>query len=126
MTNIGKRLAVVAAGLALNGAAGATVNHSGLWWNPAESGWGVVIEEQGDVVSAVMATYDSSGQPVWFILPRANQGVPGTQDPAAPQTFNGLYYQTIGIPALDTTECSIEELASRIIERKGIERRLRP
>jgi regulator of PEP synthase PpsR (kinase-PPPase family) len=31
-----------------------------------------------------------------------------------------------GIPSLDTTECSIEEIASRIIERKGIERRLRP
>jgi hypothetical protein len=31
-----------------------------------------------------------------------------------------------GIPAIDTTECSIEEIASRIIERKGIERRLRP
>lgn len=31
-----------------------------------------------------------------------------------------------GVPLLDTTECSIEELASRIIDRKGIERRLRP
>lgn len=107
MTNdIGKRLAVVAAGLALNGAANAALSHSGLWWNPAESGWGVAIEEQGDAVSAVMATYDSSGQPVWFILPRANHGVPATQDAAAPQTFNGLYYKTTGIPALDTcTRC---------------------
>ena len=34
--------------------------------------------------------------------------------------------QRHGIPVLDTTECSIEEIASRIIERKGIERRLRP
>jgi len=31
-----------------------------------------------------------------------------------------------GIPAIDTTECSIEEIASRIIDRRGIERRLRP
>jgi regulator of PEP synthase PpsR (kinase-PPPase family) len=35
-------------------------------------------------------------------------------------------FQRHGIPSLDTTECSIEELASRIIDRKGIERRLRP
>jgi hypothetical protein len=35
-------------------------------------------------------------------------------------------FQRYGMPYLDTTECSIEELASRIIERKGIERRLRP
>jgi regulator of PEP synthase PpsR (kinase-PPPase family) len=31
-----------------------------------------------------------------------------------------------GIPSLDTTECSIEELASRILNTTGIERRLRP
>jgi regulator of PEP synthase PpsR (kinase-PPPase family) len=35
-------------------------------------------------------------------------------------------FQRHGIPCLDTTECSIEELSSRIIDRKGIERRLRP
>lgn len=31
-----------------------------------------------------------------------------------------------GIPVLDTTECSIEEIASRILNNTGIERRLRP
>jgi regulator of PEP synthase PpsR (kinase-PPPase family) len=31
-----------------------------------------------------------------------------------------------GIPCIDTTECSIEEIASRIIERAQLERRLRP
>ena len=35
-------------------------------------------------------------------------------------------FQRYSIPYLNTTECSIEEIASRIIERKGIERRLRP
>jgi len=35
-------------------------------------------------------------------------------------------FQRYGIPYLDTTETSIEEIASRVIDRKGIERRLRP
>jgi regulator of PEP synthase PpsR (kinase-PPPase family) len=35
-------------------------------------------------------------------------------------------FERYGVPSLDTTECSIEEIASRIIERQGIERRLRP
>jgi len=35
-------------------------------------------------------------------------------------------FQRHGVPCLDATECSIEEIASRIIDRKGIERRLRP
>jgi regulator of PEP synthase PpsR (kinase-PPPase family) len=30
------------------------------------------------------------------------------------------------VPVIDATECSIEEIASRVIDRKGIERRLRP
>ena len=31
-----------------------------------------------------------------------------------------------GVPVLDTTEVSIEEISSRILDRMGIERRLRP
>jgi regulator of PEP synthase PpsR (kinase-PPPase family) len=35
-------------------------------------------------------------------------------------------FQLHCIPSLNTTECSIEEIARRIFDRKGIERRLRP
>ena len=35
-------------------------------------------------------------------------------------------FQRFGLPHIDTTECSIEEIASRIINDTGIERRLRP
>jgi [pyruvate, water dikinase]-phosphate phosphotransferase / [pyruvate, water dikinase] kinase len=35
-------------------------------------------------------------------------------------------FQHYAIPYIDTTECSIEEIASRIINNSGIERRLRP
>jgi regulator of PEP synthase PpsR (kinase-PPPase family) len=41
------------------------------------------------------------------------------------RSAEGLF-QRYGVPMLNTTECSIEEIASRIIDRKGIERRLRP
>ena len=34
-------------------------------------------------------------------------------------------YTRAGIPYLDTTECSIEEIASRVIDRRGLERRVR-
>jgi hypothetical protein len=108
MTNyMEKRLGVLAAGLMLQGVCGAApANHSGLWWNPAEAGWGVAIEQQGKVVSAVMATYDPLGQPVWFILPRAEQGALDASDAAAPVTFEGAYYRTQGVPDLDIcTRC---------------------
>ncbi len=35
-------------------------------------------------------------------------------------------FERFGIPQLDTTECSIEEISSRILDTSGIERRVRP
>jgi len=35
-------------------------------------------------------------------------------------------FERVGIPMIDATEVSIEEIASRILDRTGIERRLRP
>lgn len=35
-------------------------------------------------------------------------------------------FRRVGIPYIDTTECSIEEIASRILDKTGVERRLRP
>ena len=35
-------------------------------------------------------------------------------------------FERHGIPFIDATECSIEEMSSRILDRTGIERRLRP
>jgi len=35
-------------------------------------------------------------------------------------------FERYGLPSIDTTETSIEEIASRILDRTGIERRLRP
>ncbi|MFM8516944.1 MAG: pyruvate, water dikinase regulatory protein [Nevskiaceae bacterium] len=35
-------------------------------------------------------------------------------------------FQRNGIPTLDTTECSIEEISVRILEATGVERRIRP
>jgi [pyruvate, water dikinase]-phosphate phosphotransferase / [pyruvate, water dikinase] kinase len=32
----------------------------------------------------------------------------------------------LGVPFLETTECSIEEISSRILDRTGLERRVRP
>jgi regulator of PEP synthase PpsR (kinase-PPPase family) len=34
-------------------------------------------------------------------------------------------FARVGLPYLDTTECSIEEIASRILERKRLARRVR-
>jgi len=35
-------------------------------------------------------------------------------------------FARLGIPSINTTECSIEEIASRILDKMGLERRVRP
>ena len=35
-------------------------NYQDLWWNPAESGWGVNFTHQGDIIFATWFTYDAA------------------------------------------------------------------
>ena len=40
---------------------------TGVWWNPAESGRGYVIERQGNLVLMGSYMYESSGASVWYL-----------------------------------------------------------
>jgi len=60
-------------------------NYQGLWWNPNESGWGVNIAQQGDVWFAAWYTYDRSGKPTWFVMPRGAR--------TSGEAFSGALYR---------------------------------
>ena len=40
---------------------------TGLWSNQNESGWGVALTQQYDVIFVTMYAYDSAGNPVWYV-----------------------------------------------------------
>lgn len=40
---------------------------TGLWWNQNESGWGVTLTQQYDVIFVTMYTYDGAGNPTWYV-----------------------------------------------------------
>jgi hypothetical protein len=42
---------------------------SGLWWNAAESGWGIHFTQRGAVLFAAWYTYDAQGNPKWYVAP---------------------------------------------------------
>jgi hypothetical protein len=71
--------------------AAAPTNYTALWWNPSESGWGVNVAQQGDIVFATLFTYDTNGTPMWLVL--SNGARQGTGD-----TFSGTLYRTTGTP----------------------------
>lgn len=71
-------------------------NFGGLWWNaPAgsESGWGINLAHQGDVIFATWFTYDLSGKGWWLTMTAARTGT---------NTYGGSLFKAVG-PAFDAT-----------------------
>ena len=48
-------------------AASAAPNYQGLWFVPAESGWGINFAHQGDLIFASWFTFDLSGKGTWLV-----------------------------------------------------------
>jgi hypothetical protein len=46
-------------------------SYADLWWNAAESGWGVAINHQNDNIFAAWFAYDDAGHPLWLTMPDA-------------------------------------------------------
>ena len=68
----------------------ASRNYQDMWWLPDESGWGLMVLHQGDVISAVMFHYRADGQPVWYLLSNAPRGTE--------EFFTGTLYEVTGPP----------------------------
>jgi hypothetical protein len=69
-------------------------NYEGLWWNsPAESesGWGINLAHQGDIIVATWFTYDLTGKTLWLIM-TASKVVAQTD------TYKGTLLQETGPP----------------------------
>lgn len=81
-------------------------SYQGIWWNPDESGWGVNLTHQDDVIFAAWFTYDASGKAVWWVASMAQQG---TQ-----QVFKGDLYQTTG-PAYSAPTFAPERVTRTVV-----------
>ena len=73
-------------------AAPADHNVQGLWWQPTESGWGVNLVQQGDLLFATWFTYDARGNGTWLVMSRGER--------FAPNAYAGVLYRATG-PAFD-------------------------
>lgn len=51
-------------------------NHTDIWWNPAEPGWGIYLTEAGGQIFLTWYTYANDGKPMWVtgLLARGNNG----------------------------------------------------
>jgi hypothetical protein len=77
----------------VGGTAGATPSYQDLWWaSPAnsESGWGLNITHQGDILFMTWFTYDTDGRGMWLVMSNGNRTAAGT--------YSGALYRTSGPP----------------------------
>jgi hypothetical protein len=77
-------------------------NYSDLWWKPAESGWGVTITQQADLMYATFYVYGPGGQPTWYAALLLHQGTApdGTATFAGDlRQFNGSWFGATYNPA---------------------------
>jgi hypothetical protein len=71
-------------------------NYGGLWWaDPpgSESGWGINLAHQGDIIFLTWFTYDANGKAWWLSMTAPRTG---------PQAYDGTLYRTIGQPFFST------------------------
>jgi serine protease len=72
-----------------------TVPQSGVWWNPAQSGRGYVVEIRDGILSFGAYMFDDAGQPTWYIAGGAMQSATSftgaLQTSTGGQTLTGAY-----------------------------------
>ena len=59
----------------IGGTPGATPNYQDLWWERSgtESGWGVNLTHQGDIIFATWFTYQAGGKGMWLVMSNGNK-----------------------------------------------------
>jgi hypothetical protein len=77
-------------------------NYSGLWWNPAESGWGINLAHQGDLVYLSWFTYDAAGK-AWWLSMAAGKNAQGAYTGNIDSYRGPAFSATPFNPALVTT-----------------------
>jgi YVTN family beta-propeller protein len=61
---------------------------SGIWYNPGEPGWGLNFTQRGSNVFAAWYSYDSFGNPKWYVAPNCAMPTAGS--------CSGTLYQVTG------------------------------
>jgi hypothetical protein len=90
--------AALAAALAAPALVSATpigVNYSDMWAKADEPGWGLTIDQQGDVLLGTLFIYDKGSLASWYTVQLAY----ASTSPSGSVSYTGTLYQTTG-PAL--------------------------
>lgn len=115
-------------------------SQTALWWNPAENGWGLNLNHQGNILFGTLFTYDAGGAPLWLVMSEGRMQADGltfvgdllrTTGPA----FNAVPFTPIGASNLtkvgtmsvafsDASVASLTYTVNGVEVRKSIQRQV--
>jgi hypothetical protein len=72
------------------GSRATATNYQDLWWNAAESGWGVNVTHQDNTLFATLFTYDATGRDLWLVMSGGTRQADGS--------YAGTLYRASGPP----------------------------
>ncbi|MEO8101890.1 MAG: hypothetical protein ABI790_05155 [Betaproteobacteria bacterium] len=76
-------------------AAAGPLNYSDMWWaGLPENGWGMSIQQHGNVQFVAIYVYDGTGKPTWYVMPGGTWNASFT-------SYTGLLYQPVSAPLND-------------------------
>lgn len=97
----------------------AAPRYDGLWWRSpgdVESGWGLNLTQQGEILLATWFTYDLDGSGMWLVMPRGERigeakfegPLYRTTGPAFNQPFNPALFNAteVGVATLDFSDAN--------------------
>jgi len=85
------------------------VDYTDLWWNPAESGWGMAMAQRSGNIFLAWYVYDGEGQPTWYVASGCT---------LAGSSCTGSLYRTTGPdfgPAFDPARVHVFEVGSAVV-----------
>jgi hypothetical protein len=71
-----------------------STDYSALWWNASESGWGMNVMQEEQVLFITLFIYGSTGAPTWYSAIASFASANGAGD----RTYDGDLYSTTGTP----------------------------
>ena len=66
------------------------INFSDIWWVPAESGWGLNLQQQGNILFGTWFTFGPDGKPAWYVMSNLER--------LGQDFFIGDIHQATGVP----------------------------
>lgn len=71
-----------------------STDYTGLWYNAGESGWGMNVIQQEQILFVTLFIYGATSQPTWFVA----SGATFTGASGGDRTYTGPLYATTGTP----------------------------